>query len=334
MRDDRTIKADGLGPADQRIQWFGEQFRAIRDRVEEAVKGKTHVVDLSLVCLVAEGHLLIEDVPGVGKTTLARALAAALNLEWTRVQFTPDLLPSDITGVSIFHQGRQEFEFRPGPAFTNILVADEINRASPKTQSALLEVMEERQITVDGTPRPTPRPFLVVATQNPIELEGTYRLPEAQLDRFLVRVGLGYPDAASEKGLYAAAGPERLTDTLRPVASAQVVEGLIGVAAEVTVPDAVLAYIHALVVATRDDERVRLGASPRAGIGLVRAAQARAAADGRRYVLAEDVVALAGPVLGHRLILEPDARVQGLDGADLVQAVIEATPAPVPAATP
>jgi len=280
--------------------------------------------------MAADGHLLIEDVPGVGKTSLARALAGALDLEWTRVQFTPDLLPSDITGVSVFHPGRGEFEFRSGPAFTNILLADEINRASPKTQSALLEVMEERHITVDGTTRPIPHPFLVLATQNPVELEGTYRLPEAQLDRFMMRIGLGYPDAETERGLYADVRGPRLSEALEPVASAQVVHAMVGVAAEVAVSDGVLSYVQEIVAATRDDARLRLGASPRAGIALVRAARARAAADGRAYVLAEDVVVLSGPVLAHRLILEPEARIQGLDGADVVAAILDAVPAPTP----
>ena len=305
---------------------------AVADAVEGAVRGKRPVVELVVVALLAQGHVLLEDVPGTGKTTLARALAAALGGESRRIQFTPDLLPSDVTGTSVYEPGTGQVRFRAGPVFTHVLLADEINRAAAKTQSALLEVMQERTVTADGTTRPVPEPFLVVATQNPVDLDGTYRLPEAQLDRFLVRVSLGYPDAEHE------------VDVLRPGSTA----GGIAQVAPVTTPEDVLAagraaerlhvaeeilrYVRALGVATREDPRVRLGASTRGLRALVRCAQVLAATSGRHYVVPGDVQRLLAPVLGHRLVLHRDAALAGTTAADVLAEAAAAVPVPRPSA--
>jgi MoxR-like ATPase len=307
--------------------WFAENFQTVQERIELAIKGKTEVVRLALVCLLAEGHLLVEDVPGTGKTSLARSLANTIGSEWQRIQFTPDLLPSDVTGVSIYNQGTGDFEFRPGPVFAGIVLADEINRASPKTQSALLEVMEEHTVTVDGASHPVPHPFMVVATQNPVDMDGTYALPEAQLDRFLMRISIGYPsrDAAIEilrgRGSLAA-GPAD-----EPV-SVDEVRALVGMPAHVYVADSVYDYIVRVTEATRSDPDVRLGASPRGSLGLLRSAQVQAAVNGRGYVLPEDVESLAVPVLAHRLILSPDAELRGVSRRDVIRRVLEQEPAP------
>ncbi|HWN61835.1 MAG TPA: MoxR family ATPase, partial [Streptosporangiaceae bacterium] len=275
--------------------------RRIGGAIEAVIEGKPEAIRLTLAVLLAEGHLLIEDVPGVGKTMLAKSLARAIDGTVQRVQFTPDLLPSDITGVSAFNQERRDFEFKPGPVFANIVLGDEINRASPKTQSALLECMEERQVTVDGTTYLLQAPFMVIATQNPVEMEGTYPLPEAQRDRFTARLSLGYPSAAAEREMLNTHGSTSPLDQLKPVARASDVQELVIAVRGVLVSDQVKDYIISLVNATRTSPELRLGASPRAALHLLRASRAWAALDGRDYVIPDDVQALAGPVLAHRL---------------------------------
>ncbi|MGY1643808.1 AAA family ATPase, partial [Geodermatophilus sp. SYSU D00703] len=279
----------------------------IAANMARVVHGKPDVVHLALVVLLAEGHLLIEDVPGVGKTTLAKALAASIDASVRRIQFTPDLLPSDVTGVSVYDQETREFEFKPGAVFANIVVADEINRASPKTQSALLECMEERQVTVDGVSYELARPFLVVATQNPIEMEGTYPLPEAQRDRFTARVSMGYPDREAELAMLDDMVTTDPLASLTPVADAAGVRTLVAAVGRLHVSEAVRRYVVALVEATRRSPDLRLGASPRAGLQLLRTARAAAALAGRDHVLPDDVQTVAVPVLAHRLLLTPDA---------------------------
>ncbi|WP_336205545.1 AAA family ATPase [Nonomuraea sp. LPB2021202275-12-8] len=307
---------------------FAQRFQLLATNIEQVIRGKREAVELALVCLFAEGHLLIEDVPGTGKTTLARSVAASVDAEWRRIQFTPDLLPSDITGVSIFNQAHQKFEFHQGPVFANIVLADEINRASPKTQSALLEVMEERRVTVDAEPHPVPRPFLVVATQNPVDMDGTYALPEAQLDRFLMQISIGYPDHVSEvevlKGM--PSGPQ--VDRLPVVARASDVAAMIDFATRIHVADPVYDYIVALCAATRVNPHLRLGASPRGSLALLRAARVRAAAAGRHYVLPEDVKALAVPVLAHRLIRTPEAELRDVTAANVLGELLAGMPVP------
>jgi MoxR-like ATPase len=284
---------------------------------------------LSVLCLVSEGHLIIEDFPGVGKTMLAKALARSLDCSFSRIQFTPDLLPSDVTGVDVFNQRSNEFEFRPGPVFANLLLVDEINRASPKTQSALLECMQENQVTIDGTTYELARPFMVMATQNPIEYEGTYPLPEAQLDRFTMRVALGYPDVADEAQMLTEQTSNPPLDALEAVSTALEVRAVAEQARAIYVEDSLNRYVVALVRHTRGDDRLYLGASPRAGISLLRVAKARALAAGRDFVLPDDVKAVAEVVLAHRLILAPDARAAGLTQADLVRDALQQTPVPV-----
>ncbi|GGM13917.1 MoxR-like ATPase [Dactylosporangium sucinum] len=299
--------------------------------VESIVLGKPLVVRLTMTALLAEGHVLLEDVPGVGKTTLARAMAASVQGQWRRIQFTPDLLPSDVTGVTIFNQATRGFEFHPGPVFANIVIADEINRASPKTQSALLEVMEERTVTVDGVRHGVPRPFLVVATQNPIEMDGTYRLPEAQLDRFLMKLAVGYPSEAVEIEVLRGA-VSRSPEALPPVTDTQVVAQLVALARRVHVADPLYGYAVRLANATRSHPRVRIGVSPRGVIALTRAACAYALTDGRGYVVPEDLKVLAEPVFAHRLVLSPDAQVRGVAPGDVVREILDAVPVPAPVA--
>ena len=306
----------------------------IRASIEKVIEGKPEVAKLALVVLLSDGHLLIEDVPGVGKTMLSKALARSIDCTVRRIQFTPDLLPSDVTGVSIFNQDTREFEFRPGGIFANIVVGDEINRASPKTQSALLECMEERQVTVDGTTYVLESPFLVVATQNPIEMEGTYPLPEAQRDRFMARISMGYPDAAAEMVMLADhAGADPL-DALAPVSTATEVRALIDMVRRVHVSDPVRQYVVDLVNATRRSPDLRLGASPRASLQLLRAAKAQAALSGRDYVLPDDVQRLAQHVLAHRLLLTAEAQIarRGTDG--VVESALRSVPVPRPAEAP
>lgn len=297
-------------------------FHALADNVERVVKGKRDTIELALTSLFSEGHLLIEDVPGTGKTTLARCLAASIEADFARVQFTPDLLPSDITGVTVYRQNTGVFEFLPGPVFANIVLGDEINRASPKTQSALLEVMEERRVTADGTTHPVPRPFMVLATQNSVDMGGTYPLPEAQLDRFLMRITVGYPDHASEVAVLKGAGTNATPESLTPVTTAKEIEEFIGAAAEVQVADALYDYLVRVVAATRALPDVRLGASPRGSVALLRAVRVRAASQSRPYAFPEDVKALAGPVLAHRLILTPEAELSGRRGTDVIEEVL------------
>ncbi len=303
----------------------------IAANVQRVIVGKPEVVRVALVTLLAEGHLLVEDVPGVGKTSLAKALARSVDCSVSRVQFTPDLLPGDITGMSIYNRQTTEFEFRPGPVFANIVIADEINRASPKTQSALLECMAEHQITVDGATYALARPFMVVATQNPIEMDGTYPLPEAQRDRFSARVSVGYPDLAAELAMvdeHAAADP---MDALRPVADARRVAAAVEAVRRVHVGPEVRRYCVELVGATRRLPELRLGASPRATLQLVRAARAQAALTGRGYVVPDDVQAVAVPVLAHRLLLTADALASRRSAVDLVRALVARHPVPTPA---
>ncbi|WP_188943649.1 AAA family ATPase [Nakamurella endophytica] len=290
--------------------------------VGQVVLGKADVVRLAVVALLTEGHLLIEDVPGTGKTSLAKALARAVDVPVSRVQFTPDLMPSDVTGASIFDRQKSTFEFRPGPVFANVVVADEINRASPKTQSALLECMEERQVTVDGTTYPLRRPFLVLATQNPVEMEGTYPLPEAQRDRFLARTSIGYPDPATEVAMLAGRELVDPLDRIVPVADAATVAALIDAVARVHLAPELRQYVVDIVGGTRTMPEVRLGASPRAVLHLARAAKAAAALDGRAFVLPDDVQRLAGPVLAHRLLLTVEAHAAHRSGEDVVRAVL------------
>jgi MoxR-like ATPase len=300
----------------------------VRDNIEKVIEGKPDVVNSTLVVLLAEGHLLIEDVPGVGKTMLSKSLARSIDSSVRRIQFTPDLLPSDVTGVSVFNQNTREFEFRPGGVFANIVVGDEINRASPKTQSALLECMEERQVTVDNTTYQLETPFMVIATQNPIEMEGTYALPEAQRDRFMARVSVGYPVEAAEIAMLDSHTGANPLDDLEPVADAAEIRKLIGIVNDVYVSQAVQRYSVALTSATRRSHELTLGASPRATLHLVRAAKARAAIKGRDYVLPDDVRTLAQSVLAHRLLPSVEAAMSGRSTTAILDAVIEAVPVP------
>jgi MoxR-like ATPase len=299
------------------------------DNVARVVHAPAEILRLCVLCLVAEGHLIIEDFPGVGKTMLAKALARSLDLEFSRMQFTPDLLPSDVTGVNVFNQRTNAFELRHGPVFANVLLVDEINRASPKTQAALLEAMQESQVTIDGATMALDRPFLVIATQNPVEYEGTYPLPEAQLDRFTMRLALGYPPLAEEARMLAEQTTEPPLEGLRPVASRREVHQAIDDAKDVYVEDSLARYVVALVRHTRSNARLALGASPRSGIAMLRVAKARALAEGRDYVMPEDVQAVAVPVLAHRLILAPEARSAGGEAAEIVREAVESTPVPV-----
>jgi MoxR-like ATPase len=296
--------------------------------ISEVVLGKPEAVELTVICLLAEGHLLIEDVPGTGKTTLARALAASLNARWKRIQFTPDLLPADITGTTVLDQRAQKFVFHPGPIFANVVIADEINRASPKTQSALLEVMGERTVTVDGVTHPVEQPFLVIATQNPIDMEGTYALPEAQLDRFLMRISLGHLDPADELAVIQGHSAGRTVDHLRPVMDVRGVQQMIAMTAQVRVTDVLGRYAVTLAGATRRHRHVRHGASTRATLALIQAARARACLHGRNYATADDVQVLALPVLAHRIVLAPQAELEGVRQADVVREALHATPVP------
>ena len=312
----------------EQVAWFSHRFSELGDNIERVIQGKRPVIDLIVTCLIAEGHALIEDVPGVGKTLLAKSLARSIESDFQRVQFTPDLLPSDITGVSVWNRGSGEFEFKPGAIFANIVVGDEINRASPKTQAALLEAMEERQVTVDGTTRPLPPPFMVVATQNPLEHEGTYPLPEAQLDRFMMRLTIGYP--SREKGLEIldAHGVTSMFDSLEPVISDADVKTMIGIARQVHVAPAVKGYIIDIVEATRHHDEVLLGASPRSALFLQRVARTIAAAEGRDFVNPDDIKAITEPVLAHRMALRPEAQMRGTTIREVLESVLRQIPVP------
>ena len=307
---------------------FGALFDALLANVEHVIQGKREPVRLALVCLFAEGHLLIEDVPGVGKTSMAKALARSIDGTWSRIQFTPDLLPSDVTGVSVWNRVANEFEFRPGGVFADVVLADEINRASPKTQSALLEAMEERQVTVDTQTYGLPRPFMVIATQNPIELEGTYPLPEAQLDRFLMRIQMGYPSHDAERAILDTRGSHASVEELAPVTSAAEIVAAASAVADTHVADNLKAYIVDLVTATRQHRDLALGVSPRGALALQRAARALAASIGREYVVPDDIKRLAVAVLEHRLLLAPDAQLRGAAPGDVVRELLASVPVP------
>jgi MoxR-like ATPase len=307
---------------------FADSYRAVVDNVQQVIQGKPEVVELVLLCLVSEGHLLIEDVPGVGKTSLAKALAASIDGSFGRLQFTPDLLPTDVVGLTVWNRNTNEFEFRPGPIFSNIVLADEINRASPKTQSALLEAMAEAQVTVDGTTYHLGTPFMVIATQNPIEHEGTYPLPESQLDRFLMRVSVGYPSPDSELEILDTHGSHDALADIGSVVSAADIEQLALAAREVHVAPALKSYLVDLANASRRHPNLALGMSPRATLALQRVARARAAANGRSYVVPDDLKALAEPVLAHRLLVTPEAQLQGINAADALGEVLRSVPVP------
>jgi len=308
---------------------ISEVARRLRENIQKVIVGKGEVIDLTLVAVLCEGHILLEDVPGIGKTTLARALAVSLGCTFRRIQFTPDLLPSDVTGLSWFNQKEQAFEFRPGPIMSQVVLADEINRATPRTQSALLEAMQERQVTADGVTRPLPRPFLVLATQNPVELEGTFPLPEAQVDRFLLRIAIGYPTEDEENAILERF---RLSDPLpdlQTVTSAGEILGLQTERRQVRVEDSLRNYIVRVARATRQHQEIELGASPRATLSLYQAAQAWAAIRGRDYVLPDDVKSMAPQVLTHRLMISPQAQLRGRQPEELVAGIVETVPVPV-----
>ena len=307
---------------------FADRCADVVHNIEHVIQGKPEVIELVLLCLISEGHLLIEDVPGVGKTSMAKALAASIDGTFGRLQFTPDLLPTDVVGLTVWNRVTSEFEFRPGPVFSNILLADEINRASPKTQSALLESMAEAQVTVDGTTYHLANPFMVIATQNPIEHEGTYPLPESQLDRFLMRVSVGYPSPESELEILDTHGDHDALEDIGSVITAAEIERLAVAARGVHVAPALKSYLVELANASRRHPHLALGMSPRATLALQRVARARAAAQARSYVVPDDLKALAEPVLAHRLLVTPEAQLQGITAGDALDEVLRAVPVP------
>lgn len=302
---------------------------ALRTNIQKVIVGKDEMIDLTLVALLTGGHLLLEDVPGTGKTTLAKTISASLGCSFHRIQFTPDLLPSDVTGIYYFNQKAQEFEFRPGPIFSQIILADEINRATPRTQSSLLEAMQERQVTVDITTHPLPHPFLVLATQNPVELEGTFPLPEAQLDRFLMKIGLGYPSLQEENDILLRFERQDPLQKLEPVVQAAEILAMQQQIREIRVENSVRQYVVQVCRATREHEDIQLGASPRATMALYRTSQALAAIRGRDFVIPDDVKTLTPYVLTHRLVINPQTRLRGRSPQDVVQEVVDTVPVPV-----
>lgn len=301
----------------------------LRDNIQRVIVGKNEVIDLALSAILCEGHILFEDVPGIGKTTLARALSISLGCSFQRIQFTPDLLPSDVTGINWFNQKEQTFQYRAGPVMSQVVLGDEINRATPRTQSALLEAMQERQVTVDGVTRPTPRPFFVLATQNPIELEGTFPLPEAQLDRFLLCLQVGYPDKQEEEQILLRFGISDPLEELKPVLTPQGVIEMIAERRTIRVEDSIRGYVLDITRATRVRAEIELGASPRASLGLYQTSQAWAAIQGRDYVIPDDVKMVAPYVLTHRLIISPQAQLRGRDPSELIQDIVSEVPVPV-----
>jgi MoxR-like ATPase len=308
---------------------FATAFNRIHSTIEQVIQGKSEQIRLALVCMLAEGHLLIEDVPGVGKTLLAKAIARTIECTWGRIQFTPDLLPTDITGVNVFDQEHGDFEFRQGAVFANIVLGDEVNRASPKTQSALLEAMEEGQVTVDGVTHKLPVPFVVIATQNPVEHEGTYPLPVAQLDRFMMRLSIGYPSAASELEVLHRHGQHSALDEIAAVSSARQILGMIEAARQVHVAETLNSYIVELIGSTRETSELMLGASPRASLALLRASRAYAASEARDYVIPDDVKALAPAVLSHRLMVAPETEMSGRNARDVIDDLVGSVAVPI-----
>jgi len=307
---------------------FASLFDAITTNIAQVVHGKRDAIDLAVMCLLAEGHLLIEDVPGVGKTSLAKALAASIDCSWKRVQFTPDLLPTDLVGVSILQRSTESFVFQPGPLFANIVLADEINRASPKTQSALLEAMEERQVSAEGRTYALPNPFMVAATQNPIEQEGTYRLPESQLDRFLMRLSLGYPGRTAELQILDTQGAATALSTLQPVVTTAEVVGMSAAVRNVHLADPLKSYLVDIAETSRAHQGLVLGLSPRATLQLARATRSRAAANGRNFATPDDVKAVVHAVLAHRLVVRPDAGSRGLTAEQAIDEILHSVPVP------
>lgn len=312
----------------EQATWFSDTFNRLVAGVDQVLLGKTFVIKLAFTALLSEGHLLLEDFPGTGKTSLARAMSQSVDGTSSRIQFTPDLLPGDITGVSIYDQSSKSFEFHSGPVFANIVLADEINRASPKTQAALLEVMEEGRVTVDGVTHAVGAPFMVIATQNPIEQAGTYRLPEAQLDRFIMKASIGYPDHSSTMRILQGAGVKAHDVIVPPAVTAEVIVEMGALARTVHVDPSINDYVSRLVDATRNSEEVRLGASVRAALALVRTAKTLAAASGRHYVVPDDVKVLAEPVLAHRLVLDPEAEFEGITPSSIISQILLETPPP------
>ena len=312
----------------EQATWFAERYRALVANVETFIRGKNGAVQRALTCLLAEGHLLVEDVPGTAKTSLAKALAHSIDGSVRRISCTPDLLPSDVTGVSTFNQQSREFEFHPGAVFANVVLADEINRASPKTQAALLEVMAERQVTVDSVPYAVPLPFLVMATQNPVEMDGTYRLPEAQIDRFMMRMEVGYPSAEAEVEVMANHAAGYVPEQIRPVVTSDEMLQMMEIARQVYVAPPLRHYIVSVTDATRRLPELSLGVSPRGSIALEAAARVRALTQGRSYVTPDDIKLLAEPVLAHRMLLRPEAELAGTDAAALLQTILAAAPVP------
>lgn len=308
-----------------------DAFEAVASNVEKVIEGKPAVIRLALITLLAEGHLLIEDVPGVGKTMLAKSLARSTSCVWRRIQFTPDLLPSDVTGVNVYNNRSRAFDFKPGAIFANIVLGDEINRASPKTQSALLECMEERQVTVDGVTHRLQPPFMVIATQNPIEHAGTYPLPESQLDRFMMKLSVGYPDPAHSMAILDHHGAHEPVEDLEPVLDDTEVLDLIVAAKQIHAAEAVKRYIVEIVEATRSHPGIFLGASPRGALFLLRGARARAAAEGRSFVLPDDVKSLASEVLAHRILLSGESHARGMSASEVLEEVLDRVPAPTTA---